>query len=856
MYATQSYYNDWKGKDRKMLVSWLQDYSAPDAIPEKGWNGIQSLPLEVGLKTVNDKVILTHYPAEEINDLHGALLYEASNKTIEEGGANLLGNVSGRIYDLQADFTLGTAKEFGFNLRTGDGQKIVFKYNKDTKKMILDKTSSGAAYHNVVDWELLPSADNKIKLRILVDEGVVEAFGNDGEANISDLCFPSPESVGMELFANGGNVHLDQLKIYDMKSMYTGASLSEGIQKVLSLTTPAQVEVGDTFQIQANIYPSEAADNVTWVLADGLQKVSEDGNVITVKADTTGTYEVRAKTKSGLEKAAKIKVIKTVFDTNISGWKATSGTWAKSELGLHGNNAGIGDSFNISNAQLKKDIAFTYEADVHFASGTATGLTFGVGDQNNPAAKWLCINIEKGDKNVAKMFKNTGREDWSVEHKLTDEEKNAKDYHFKVVYDGKGRLEYYLNDNLVAEKDNVLFEGGYVGVNTFHADASFNNVILTTDAPVKTIITKFEDLSFDKGTSLNDVKAKLPKIVTVEKEDGIQVTMPVAWDTDKVDMNKAGTYDVTGKLEGTELKPVIKVTVQDRVLKSLEPESLSITAQQGSKADSVFKELKKDITGIYSDGSRENLKVTGWDAEKVDFTKPGTYKTVGYLNNNKADTIEITVTVLKKDTPDTDRKLQNKDETITVSGKLPEGVSLRTEYLNASEVAKTLKDTSFLNKYTLEQVIDFTFMKDGKQYVPATTLNVSIQLKPEWKTKKISLIYIDENGVITKIPCTIQDNLILFETTHFSLYAVVSEKSGEGTTPELPNSSKNPQPGEQTPDAQQSDKTNGTTTGTDKSEVPTGDTTNIPALLTMLGAGGLGILLRKKKDHTGKRNDG
>ncbi|MCB6567698.1 hypothetical protein LI169_21840, partial [Desulfovibrio desulfuricans] len=72
------------------------------------------------------------------------------------------------------------------------------------------------------------------------------------------------------------------------------------------------------------------------------------------------------------------------------------------------------------------------EADVHFASGTATGLTFGVGDQNNPAGKWLCVNIEKGDKNVAKMFKNTGREDWAVEHKLTDEEKNAKDYDFNV----------------------------------------------------------------------------------------------------------------------------------------------------------------------------------------------------------------------------------------------------------------------------------------------------------------------------------------------------------------------------------------------------------------------------------------
>lgn len=852
MYATQSYYNDGSGQNRKLLVSWLQDYSAPASIPDKVWNGIQSLPLEVGLKTVNDKIIMTHYPAAEINDLHGAVLYETGDKTISEGDANLLSNVSGRIYDLQAEFTLGSAREFGFNLRTGNGQKTVFKYNRDTKKMILDKSASGAAENTVVDWELLPSADNKIKLRILVDEGVVEAFGNDGEANISDLCFPSPESVGMDLFADGGDVHLNQLKIYDMKSMYTGASLSDGAQEVLSLTTPAQVEAGDTFQIQANTYPAGSAKDILWTLDEGLQKISENGNVITVKTDKAGTYNVQAQTASGLKKTAAIKVVKSIFDTNISGWKASSGTWVKSELGMHGNNAGIGDSFYIADAKLKKDVAFTYEADVHFEKGTAAGLTFGVGDQDHPTGKWLCINVEKGNQNVAKLFKNTGSEDWAVKHKLSEEEKNAKDYHFKIVYDGKGRLEYYLNDTLIAEKDNAGFEGGYVGMNTYYGDASFNNVVLTTDAPVKSILTKFDDLSVNKGTAFKDLQAKLPKNVLVEKEDGIQVTMPISWDSDTVDLNTAGMYEVVGTLQGTDLKAVIKVTVIDRVLESLEPDSLSISVQEGSKADTVFQELKKNVIGVYSDGSKENLLVIGWDISKVDFTKPGTYKAVGYLNNSRNDTIEIFITVTKKDSALSDQIIQSADKSITVSGKLPDGIQLVTKYLTAEDMEKRIRDTAFLKTHQLEQVIDLALFMNGEQYIPVSQLRVRMQLKPEWKDKKLSVIYIDAAGSITTMPCVVKDGFITFDTAHFSVFAIVSTKTEEDKKPEAPDNSQ--QPENQTPHTNQNTgRPNGT--DTDASYVPTGDTTNIPGLLTLLGASGLGIFMKKKKDHSSKRHD-
>ena len=82
-----------------------------------------------------------------------------------------------------------------------------------------------AGYHvnsGNFSYTLKPLDGNKVKLRIIIDQGAVEAFGNDGEANISTAMYQENSNIGMEFFCDDGDVTIDQLKIYDMKSMYTG----------------------------------------------------------------------------------------------------------------------------------------------------------------------------------------------------------------------------------------------------------------------------------------------------------------------------------------------------------------------------------------------------------------------------------------------------------------------------------------------------------------------------------------------------------------------------------------------------------------------------------------------------------
>lgn len=64
----------------------------------------------------------------------------------------------------------------------------------------------------------LAAKDGKVSLRILVDWSSVEVFGGDGQAVITDQIFPDPDSEGLQVFAEGGSVGVDKIKVWQLRS--------------------------------------------------------------------------------------------------------------------------------------------------------------------------------------------------------------------------------------------------------------------------------------------------------------------------------------------------------------------------------------------------------------------------------------------------------------------------------------------------------------------------------------------------------------------------------------------------------------------------------------------------------------
>jgi sucrose-6-phosphate hydrolase SacC (GH32 family) len=59
-----------------------------------------------------------------------------------------------------------------------------------------------------------------IKLEILLDRSSIELFANDGKAVLSSNFTPSDNADGIYLFNTGGEIFVEKLEIYPMKSIY------------------------------------------------------------------------------------------------------------------------------------------------------------------------------------------------------------------------------------------------------------------------------------------------------------------------------------------------------------------------------------------------------------------------------------------------------------------------------------------------------------------------------------------------------------------------------------------------------------------------------------------------------------
>lgn len=481
VYATQSYYNDGTNLNRRMSTSWLQDNTAAQIGEGKVWNGAMTLPHELKIKTIDGKLRLTAYPIKEINNQRSATpIYTATQKAVDADDTNILAGVTGEKYDIEAIITPGTATEFGFKLRKGVGQETIVKYDLNAKKFILDRNNAGKVMGGLHAMDMSPMADGKIKIRIIADTSIIEAFGNDGEAPISVYYYPEPTSIGLEFFTNG-TVTIDSLNIYNMKSIWHGDFTSEPTEPTIYLSTPStNVVAGKEVTIQANVLPSNLANKkIKWSVADKaiFEIITESDSSITLKAVKNGNTDVTATLDgTNVKKTISFKVSEAVFKTNLTGWHGVTGTWNENEKGYYTDGIS-GDAFAFSDISRT---TFVYSADATpRANGGCAGLVFGATNPYAPTSgTWFGANIDTnaaGDA-VAKLFENSfNSEGWNITKNIPKSADGT--YHLKVEVSETGLIKYWVNDIFVGEKQRSNFEGGFLGLVSWNSSGAYNNVM-------------------------------------------------------------------------------------------------------------------------------------------------------------------------------------------------------------------------------------------------------------------------------------------------------------------------------------------------------------------------------------------
>jgi len=195
-YAAQTFSDTPDG--RVIQMAWMKNSNfSAKGMP---FNQQMSFPCELTLRTTDDGIRLYRWPVKEIEALYKKK--HGIGKTILKPGDNPLKGIKAELIDLSAEISMGSAKKVVLNLR---GSKVT--YEGETLAM---PGGSGA----------LKRWDGGITVRILVDRGSVEVFGNDGLLSMTSYAIHEPENLNLSLTAEGGEATVKKIVVNELKSAW------------------------------------------------------------------------------------------------------------------------------------------------------------------------------------------------------------------------------------------------------------------------------------------------------------------------------------------------------------------------------------------------------------------------------------------------------------------------------------------------------------------------------------------------------------------------------------------------------------------------------------------------------------
>ena len=197
-YAVQTFSDIPRADGRRIQIAWMRD----GEYPRMPFNQQMSFPCELTLHRTSEGLRLDRQPVREI-----AGLYEKGQQWHDQPlapGDNLLRALSGDLWDVEAEFEVGTATALGFNVR---GTEVRY----DVKEQTL--TALGRTAPLKLDG-------HRLALRLLVDRTSLEVFGGGGQVSMTSCFLPSLDDHSLAVSADGGSAKIVSLTVHSLHSSW------------------------------------------------------------------------------------------------------------------------------------------------------------------------------------------------------------------------------------------------------------------------------------------------------------------------------------------------------------------------------------------------------------------------------------------------------------------------------------------------------------------------------------------------------------------------------------------------------------------------------------------------------------
>ena len=144
------------------------------------------------------------FGSQEPSSTRSKALDTSHKSTVVKPGDNILSDVSGELFEIQAEIEPVDNALVGFMLRSvemtyNNQEKVLKCANKDTN---------------------LETVKGRIKLHILIDRVSIEVFANDGKASLF-WCSPCFAINSLEFFARGGSAKVHKMNVWRLNSVWS-----------------------------------------------------------------------------------------------------------------------------------------------------------------------------------------------------------------------------------------------------------------------------------------------------------------------------------------------------------------------------------------------------------------------------------------------------------------------------------------------------------------------------------------------------------------------------------------------------------------------------------------------------------
>ena len=208
---------------RRLLMSWMSNWTYAEVVPTFPWRSAMSQPKELSLHKIDDQYQLRANIVSEIDAISTELIAKIPPRMAKENQVLVEGLDSG-LYRVQIEFEKDLEATFGLKFYNDAGEMMVLGFDGQTNNYFIDRSKSGKIdFHedfSEMIFAPIQYEQSVIKWEVLMDRGAMEVIADDGQTNLSSIFFASNPLTKISLIVAGKEVEILAGKVTVLQSIW------------------------------------------------------------------------------------------------------------------------------------------------------------------------------------------------------------------------------------------------------------------------------------------------------------------------------------------------------------------------------------------------------------------------------------------------------------------------------------------------------------------------------------------------------------------------------------------------------------------------------------------------------------